>query len=115
MNTADPVLALKIWLISNPFAVALALLIIIAAVLYLSSRKRSHFNLRGLARCYNCQDANKTGHKVIYQSEATAQAAAHRYRKRFGRQYPYFQPTCGYWHLTSQSPRQKPPARKALP
>ena len=96
----------------NPLAI-LAILAVIISTAFLLSRKRNIFLHRGIPRCYSCTDGAKTKYKVAYKDQSTAESAANRYRQKFGPQHAYFQPTCGYWHLTSQQPRQQRRPTKA--
>ena len=102
MDTDASVIRLLNWLWDNPWYIIAALGVIAATALILSKRSNLSY-LRGIPRCHSCMDARKTQYKVAYGSKAKAEAAAHRYRRQFGYQQPYYQPTCGYWHLTSQN------------
>ena len=68
---------------------------------------------RGIARCKTCTDATRSTHKVVYFDSDSAAAAVVRDEARHGSQMrSYYEPKCGFWHLTSQERRTQRTARR---
>ncbi len=104
MNLTEFELTFLGFMWDNPWSILVALAIVVGVALW----ARRVFSpdcsyVRGLPRCNMCLDGTKSRHKVVYNSKEIAVAAAERYQRQFGRQWPY-RAECGYWHLTSQSP-----------
>ncbi len=108
MNFTELVLTLLGWMWDNPWAILVALAVLVGVALW-ARRVFSpdYFYVRGLPRCKVCLDGTRSRHKIVYNSKEVAEAAAERYQRKFGRQWPY-RAKCGYWHLTSQNPIVSP-------
>ena len=91
----------------------LTLIILIIAIAFIWSfvkgrQSTLYYYDRGLPRCRKCQDSGRNRSKVIYFKEQEARQEAHRQTNRYGKtMYAYESRRCGYWHLSSQSPRSQ--------
>ena len=91
----------------------LTLIILIIAIAFIWSfvkgrQSTLYYDDRGLPRCRKCQDSGRNRSKVIYFKEQEARQEAHRQTNRYGKtMYAYESRRCGYWHLSSQSPRSQ--------
>ena len=98
------------------FIAAVAILILFIFLLIRWSRRdvtKYFHDDRGVARCKTCTDATRSIHKVVYFDSDSAAAAVVKVEARHGSQMrSYYEPKCGFWHLTSQERRTQRTARR---